>query len=435
MFALPVVFAQTFNDPDCDPATCNKSAPIFSELNPLSTNQIIKTPLQVGEAAAPQNLTLRGGLVLGQANAGITRAALTGPAIDVESSNANAIIARSSGTAALAANGIASAGGLTASSINGNALYSNSVSGNAAFFEGKVLIGSIAKPSNILLQKGNLTLANGNLAVTGALTVNGQPVSTGDVKTVTLTASVLGSATRTFTPTEIIGYPASGSTGAYRPVWYQAMYMVTGTRVWRPLVPAPAGPPVATNLFFTECTGANFDGRLTVTNPNASAVTMKVTIAYKLETVDCSNADVTPPTVTMTAPTNGQNVSGVNFAVTGTHNDSGGSGFKQVELLVDGAPTLPPVTYTAGSPYSLTWDTTKYSDGQHSVSVRASDNAGNMTTTPALNVSIVNSAGIACGSLICSGGTPVCCDFLSCNGTTMCISSSDSCSAHPQICS
>ncbi|MFA6042885.1 MAG: Ig-like domain-containing protein [Patescibacteria group bacterium] len=437
LFALPIVFAQTFNDPECDPkidpALCNKETPIFSALNPISTNQIIKTPLQVGEASTPQNLTLRGGLVLGQANAGITRAALAGTAIDVESSDVNAIIAKSSGTAALAANGLAAAGGLTASSINGNALYSYSVSGNAAFFEGKVLIGSTTKPSNVLLQRGNLTLANGNLAVTGALTVNGQPVSTGDNKTVTLTASILGNASRTFSATEIIGSPASGSVGSYRPLWYQAVYAVTGTRTWLPLVPNPAAAP--TNLLFTECTGANFTGSLFVRNPSATPVMMKVTFAYKLEATDCSNADVTPPTVTMTAPTNGQNVSGVNFAVTGTHADSGGSGFKQVELFIDGAPTSPAVTYTGASPFSLSWDTTKYSDGQHAVSVRASDNAGNMTTTPAVNVQIVNGAGVACGSLICSGGTPVCCDFLVCNGTTMCISSSDSCAAHTPICS
>lgn len=424
LFALPVVFAQTFDDPACDPkldpALCNKPTPIFSVLNPVS-GQIIKTPLQVGEAAIPQSLTLRGGLILGQASMGITRASLAGIGVDVQSSDNYAISGQSSGPAGIGAiqgNGTGNARGVVATSQNADALYSfASGSGRAAFLEGGVQIGSTvaggkagnltvgssAVAGSILLSKGNLTLSNGNLSVNGTLTVNGQPVASGDLRTVVLNTRLNNGATQVFTPTNIIGYPASGSTGTYRPVSMQAIYnnATVPSRTWRPIF-------TVNSFTYTECTGTNFVGSLAFVNSTGLTADIKVSFTYRLEPVDCNQTDTTPPTVTLSSPANGINVSG-SVNVTGTATDNvGGSGLKDVELLIDGSSTSPATKGTT-SPYALSWDTLLYPDGNHSVATRATDNAGNVTTTPPITVNVTNGSGIACGSLICGGATPKCC--------------------------
>jgi hypothetical protein len=97
-------------------------------------------------------------------------------------------------------------------------------------------------------------------------------------------------------------------------------------------------------------------------------------------------ADTTPPSVTLTSPSDGSTVSGTiqlsanaldNVAVAG------------VQFLLDGAP-LGGEDTTA--PYSATWNTTSVANGQHVLSARARDASGNEMTSSSVNVTVTNVA-------------------------------------------
>ena len=100
-------------------------------------------------------------------------------------------------------------------------------------------------------------------------------------------------------------------------------------------------------------------------------------------TVTVSNADTTPPTVSVSTPANGSTVSGT-VSVQATASDN--VGVSTVEFLVDGALR----SSDASSPYSYSWDTTGASNGSHTVAARARDAAGN-TATSSVTVTVSNS--------------------------------------------
>lgn len=81
--------------------------------------------------------------------------------------------------------------------------------------------------------------------------------------------------------------------------------------------------------------------------------------------------DVTPPSVTLTAPANGATVSG---NVTLSANASDDTAVTQVSFLVDGQV----VATDTSSPYSASWDSSSVVDGTHTVEAQAQDAAGNV---------------------------------------------------------
>jgi hypothetical protein len=94
--------------------------------------------------------------------------------------------------------------------------------------------------------------------------------------------------------------------------------------------------------------------------------------------------DITPPTVTMTAPSPGATVSGA-VAVSGSASDIGGVAGVQFQL--DGV-NLGAEDTTA--PYSVTWDTSTAADGSHALAAFARDTAGNTTTSSSITVTVSN---------------------------------------------
>lgn len=81
--------------------------------------------------------------------------------------------------------------------------------------------------------------------------------------------------------------------------------------------------------------------------------------------------DLTNPTVSITAPTSGDTVSGtINVEVTAT---DGESGINHVEFAIDGGT----VHTDSSAPYSYTLDTTPLTDASHTISVTALDNEDN----------------------------------------------------------
>jgi hypothetical protein len=99
-------------------------------------------------------------------------------------------------------------------------------------------------------------------------------------------------------------------------------------------------------------------------------------------------ADVTPPTVSLTAPTDGDTVSGSSVAVAATASDN--SSVIGVQFKLDGVNLGSEDT---SSPYGITWNSTAVVDGGHTLVAVARDGAGNYATSTAVGVTVSNSVG------------------------------------------
>jgi hypothetical protein len=96
--------------------------------------------------------------------------------------------------------------------------------------------------------------------------------------------------------------------------------------------------------------------------------------------------DNAAPTVSMTAPANGVTVSGM-VTVSATASDN--RGVVGVQFLLDGAALG---TEDTTAPYSISWNSTTASSGSHTLSARARDAAGNLTTSATVSVMIDTTA-------------------------------------------
>jgi hypothetical protein len=118
--------------------------------------------------------------------------------------------------------------------------------------------------------------------------------------------------------------------------------------------------------------------------------------------VTAGSTDATPPTSTITAPSqNASYVSGTQVTITGTASDAGGGVVASVEVSVDGGATWHKGT-GAGS-WSFTW--TAGAPGSVTIKSRAVDDSGNLET-PAAGVAVsVTPRTCPCG-LFAAGATP-----------------------------
>lgn len=107
------------------------------------------------------------------------------------------------------------------------------------------------------------------------------------------------------------------------------------------------------------------------------------------------NLDGNAPTVSLTAPANGASVSGT-VAVSATASDD--IGVDRVEFLLDG--TL--LGSDASAPYSISWNSTTASTGNHTLQARAFDLADNVGTSAAVAVNVLEGSG---------GGAPLLVEF------------------------
>jgi hypothetical protein len=97
--------------------------------------------------------------------------------------------------------------------------------------------------------------------------------------------------------------------------------------------------------------------------------------------------DTTAPTVSVTSPTAGTTVSGSSVALSANATDN--VGVVGVQFKVDGANVGAEDTT---SPYSVTWNSTSVSDGNHTVTAVARDAAGNTTTSSSVSVTVNNAS-------------------------------------------
>jgi hypothetical protein len=91
--------------------------------------------------------------------------------------------------------------------------------------------------------------------------------------------------------------------------------------------------------------------------------------------------DRTAPTVALTSPANGATVTG-SVAIAATAADAGG--VSRVDFLIDGNV----VGSASGAPYSIAWSASSVSPGSHSITARAVDGAGHVTTSATVSVTV-----------------------------------------------
>ncbi|MFO1152046.1 MAG: DUF4082 domain-containing protein [Rhodospirillales bacterium] len=117
-----------------------------------------------------------------------------------------------------------------------------------------------------------------------------------------------------------------------------------------------------------------------VTRPQGSAYDMG---AFEYGGTTPPPSDITPPSVSLTAPASGATVSG---SVTVSANASDNIGVASVDFRVDGTVISTDTT----SPYSATWNTTSVANGPHTLTAVARDAAGNQTTSSGVSVTVNN---------------------------------------------
>jgi hypothetical protein len=133
---------------------------------------------------------------------------------------------------------------------------------------------------------------------------------------------------------------------------------------------------------------------------NASGVP---SVASIMQIGNPAQADTTPPTVTVTAPTSGASLSGATVPLAASASDN--VGVASVQFTLDGTPLGAPLTT---APYTTTWDTTTVSNGGHTIGAQAKDAAGNPGNATAVPVTVANPptiSAVSASGITTSGAT------------------------------
>ena len=130
-----------------------------------------------------------------------------------------------------------------------------------------------------------------------------------------------------------------------------------------------------------------FSMRITSTSTNgvnyASRENSTTTQRPQLVVTTSTPPDRTPPTVSITAPTDGATVSG---PVTIAASASDANGVSSVSFSLDGAPLATDTT----APFTASWDTTTATNDRHTLTATATDPSGNVGTATAVGVTVAN---------------------------------------------
>ena len=128
---------------------------------------------------------------------------------------------------------------------------------------------------------------------------------------------------------------------------------------------------------FSWDTSTSANGSVTLTTVAYDAAgNSKTSTAIVVNVANNVVADTTPPTVAITNPGNGSQVSGNLTVVANASDNAGATGIKQ-SLYIDGVL----VVSGYGASLSYNWNTRKANAGAHTIQAVAQDAAGNRTTT------------------------------------------------------
>lgn len=102
------------------------------------------------------------------------------------------------------------------------------------------------------------------------------------------------------------------------------------------------------------------------------------------------NVESTPPTVSISRPTNGAYLKGSTYAITGTAADNeGGSGIAKVEVSTDSGTTWLPTVAKGKEAWEYQW-TLPADESDRTIKARATDRAGNPTISSPVSVKVDN---------------------------------------------
>ncbi|MGE5227586.1 MAG: Ig-like domain-containing protein [Planctomycetaceae bacterium] len=124
------------------------------------------------------------------------------------------------------------------------------------------------------------------------------------------------------------------------------------------------------------------DGSHTLTAEATDTAAQTATSAGQAVTVDN-----TAPTVSIASPTGGATVSGT-VSVIASADDAGGTGVASVQFFNDGASIGSDTNGADG--WSVSWNTSGTPNGGHTLTARATDAAGNQTTSAGVGVTVSN---------------------------------------------
>ena len=129
------------------------------------------------------------------------------------------------------------------------------------------------------------------------------------------------------------------------------------------------------------------DHVVTESIPGNNTVDTLLTISGGTVTVNSqTNPGTTPPTVRITAPASGAQVSST-VALGASASATSPATVSSVQFLLDGQPLGSPVT---SSPYTFSWTVGSTSLGSHTLSARVTDSDGNVATAPPIAVTVVS---------------------------------------------
>lgn len=134
------------------------------------------------------------------------------------------------------------------------------------------------------------------------------------------------------------------------------------------------------SVSWDSTTVLNGSRNLTATAQDTSGNTSTASILVNVN----NNADVFPPTVSITSPTAGQTVSGT-ISVQSIAADN--VAIASVQFFLDGSALGSLIT---SPPYSTSWNTATTTDAVHSLTAVAKDTSNNSTTSAAISVTVSN---------------------------------------------
>jgi chitodextrinase len=223
------------------------------------------------------------------------------------------------------------------------------------------------------LSNGNHTLTAvatdtvGNSATSAAVAVKVNNTSTAPPPTIAVTAPASGA---TVSATVTVAASASSSAGIA-----SVQFQLDGANVGA----AGAASPYTFSWDTTKSSNGNHTLAAVATDKNGlSATSTGVTVTVN------NTTNNPPPTVSMTAPTNGATVSNT---VTVSANASSSVGIGRVQFQLDNANVGAADTV---APYNYSWDTTKSGNGTHTLRAIATDTSNNSTTSASVTVTVSN---------------------------------------------
>jgi hypothetical protein len=209
------------------------------------------------------------------------------------------------------------------------------------------------------------TDANGDNAASGDMTFSTLKDTT--APTVSIVSPAAGA---TLSGTVNLTANASDSVGVS-----SVQFKVDGTNSG----PSLTAAPYTTSLNTTTLSNGNHTLTAVATDTAGNSAT-SVGVTVKVN----NSSSTPPPTVSITSPTSGATVSGT---VTVTATATSSVGVANVQFQLDGANVGSAV---ATSPYTYSWDTTKASNGSHTLNAVATDTTGLSTTSAGVTVKVSN---------------------------------------------